>query len=322
LLAKDVVRHALTSHPAMRLPPTDRSDASATLLWDLARDRWAEDIAAAVGLPNRLLPVALPSSRQVGRTDWLSRIIPSTTPDAAVAVGAGDTPAAMLAVGSAGVHINLGTGTQVIVRRSAATRTGAHPSTHLYADAADGWYAMAALQNGGLALDHVARLLDTGWDGLIAAAARGRPGVVSFLPFLTGERGGVASSSSAGGWLGIGLDTTRDDLARAAVEGVLFAIRRGAELLGTPASGHSEVTLSGGGWRSSLLVQLAADVLGRPVRRLRLRSASAVGAAMLAARCVGEDLVPERRQDPVVDPIGLPQLEDAYQRWLTRSRAA
>jgi xylulokinase len=322
LLAKDVVRHALTSHPAMPLPPTDRSDASATLLWDLPRDRWAEDVAAAVGLPNRLLPVALPSSRQVGQTDWLSRMVPDATPDAAVAAGAGDTPAAVLAVGSADVHINLGTGAQVIVRRSAATRTGAHPSTHLYADATDGWYAMAALQNGGLALDHVARLLDTGWDGLIAAAARGRPGVVSFLPFLTGERGGVASPSSAGGWLGVGLDTTRDDLARAAVEGVLFAIRRGVELLGAPASGQTEVTLSGGGWRSSLLVQLAADVLGRPVRRLRLRSASAVGAAMLAARCVGDDLVPQRRQDSVVDPTGSPQLEDAYQHWLARSRAA
>ncbi|HEX6336414.1 MAG TPA: FGGY family carbohydrate kinase [Jiangellaceae bacterium] len=322
LLPKDVVRHALTSHPATPLPPTDRSDASATLLWDLPRDTWAEDVVAAVGVPARLLPVALPSHEQVGWTDRLSRIGPGATPDTAVAAGAGDTPAALLAVGSPGMHINLGTGAQVIVRRPAATSTGAHPSTHLYADAADGWYAMAALQNGGLALDHAARLLDTDWDGLIAAATRGRPGAASFLPFLTGERGGVASPFSAGGWLGVGLDTTRDDLARAAVEGVLFAIRKGAELLGEPASGQSEITLSGGGWRSSLLVQLAADVLGRPVRRLRLRSASAVGAAILAARCVGEDLVPEHPQDPVVDSNGSSQLEDAYQRWLERSRSA
>lgn len=322
LLPKDVVRHALTSNPATPLPPTDRSDASATLLWDVPRDTWAEDIAAAVGVPARLLPVALPSQEQVGRTDWLSRMVPGATPDTAIAAGAGDTPAALLAVGSPGMHINLGTGAQVIVRRPAATSTSAHPSTHLYADAADGWYAMAALQNGGLALDHVARLLDTDWEGLIAAAARGRPGAVSFLPFLTGERGGVASPSSVGGWLGVGLDTTRDELARAAVEGVLFAIRRGAELLGEPVSGQSEITLSGGGWRSSLLVRLAADVLGRPVRRSRLRSASAVGSAMLAARCVGEDPVPERPQDPVVDPNGTSQLEDAYQRWLERSRSA
>jgi hypothetical protein len=43
---------------------------------------------------------------------------------------------------------------------------------------------------------------------------------------------------------------------------------------------------------------------------------------MLAARCIGEDLVPQRPQDSVVDPTGSPQLEDAYQRWLARSRAA
>ncbi|HEX5994213.1 MAG TPA: FGGY family carbohydrate kinase [Jiangellales bacterium] len=318
LLAKDVVRHALTSHPVVPLPPTDRSDASATLLWDLPGDTWAEDVAAAVRVPTRLLPVAVLSRRQVGRTDWLSRMVPGGTRDAAVAAGAGDTPAALLAVGPAGLHINLGTGAQVIVRRPAANREGAHGSTHLYADAADGWYAMAALQNGGLALEHAARLLDTDWEGFITAAVKGRPGAVSFLPFLTGERGGVATPASLGGWLGVGLDSTREDLARAAAEGVLFAIRRGAELLGEPASG-AEITLSGGGWRSSLLVRLAADVLDRPVRRVRVPSASAVGAAILAAQCVGEDLVPERPHDSVIEPAGSSQLEDAYQRWLERS---
>jgi hypothetical protein len=43
---------------------------------------------------------------------------------------------------------------------------------------------------------------------------------------------------------------------------------------------------------------------------------------MLAARCVGDDLVPQRRKDSVVDPTGSPQLEDAYQYWLARSRSA
>lgn len=323
LHAKDVVRHALTSHPAESRPPTDRSDASATLLWDVPRDRWDEDVARAVGVPVRLLPAALPSYQDVGRTDWLSRIIPGGSGDVAVAAGAGDTPAAGLAVGSTGIHISLGTGAQVIVRRPSAANPGADPSTHLYADAGDGWYAMAALQNGGLALDQAARLLGMNWDELIAAAARGRARAVSFLPFFTGERGGVASPSSLGGWLGVGIETTRDDLSRAAVEGVLFSIRRGLELLGTQASpGSSELTLSGGGWRSPLLVQLAADVLGRPVRRIAVRSASAVGAAMLAARCAGAELTVDRFVDPPVDPTASVELEDRYLRWLNRCAAA
>jgi xylulokinase len=250
----------------------------------------------------------------------LSQIIPGGSADAAVAAGAGDTPAALLAVGGTGVHINLGTGAQVIVRRPCATCPDAHPSTHLYADAADGWYAMAALQNGGLALEHAARLLGLGWDDLMAAAARGHAATVSFLPFFTGERGGVASPSSLGGWLGVGLDTEQDDLARAAVEGVLFAIRRGVELLGPATATEGEITLSGGGWRSALLVRLAADVLGRPVRRVGLPSASAVGAAMLAARCTGAELTVSRSTDEPVNPTASPDLNDGYQRWLDCSR--
>ena len=321
LHAKDVVRHALTSHPAEPRPVTDRSDASATLLWDVPADRWAQDVATAAGVPLRLLPTAMPSDQEVGRTDWLFRTVPGSTADVAVAAGAADTAAALLAVGSTGPLINLGTGAQVIIRRPTASSPDAHLSTHLYADASDGWYAMAALQNGGLAFEHAARLLGLSWDGLMAGAARGRSGTVSFLPFFTGERGGVATPSSLGGWLGAGIDTSRDDLCRAAVEGVMFAIRRGVELLGPAAAAEPEVTLSGGGWRSRLLVQLVADVLDRPVRRIGLRSASAVGAAMLAARCAGADLVPERRLDLVVAPAGLPQLADAYERWLRSSSA-
>jgi xylulokinase len=323
LHAKDVVRLALTDRPTEPRLSTDRSDASATLLWDVAADGWAHDVVSGLGVPARLLPPVVPSYQEAGRTDWLARLVPGATEDVAVAAGAGDTPAAMLAVDASGVHVNFGTGAQVLLRLPHPANPDADPSTHLYADAADGWYAMAALQNAGLALDHAAGLLALSRPDLFAAAVRGRAGKVSFLPFLTGERGGVASPSSRGGWLGIGIETTRDDLARAAVEGVLFAIRRSTELLG-PGTGAAEpvVTLSGGGWRAPLLVQLIADLLDRPTRRVRLRSASAVGAAMVAARCVGAELPVERSIDPPSEPRENPELHDAYRRWLERCSAA
>jgi xylulokinase len=61
--------------------------------------------------------------------------------------------------------------------------------------------------------------------------------------------------------------------------------------------------------------QLLADVLGRPVQHLQLRSASATGAAVLAARGVGLELVPRRQFGPVVQPKELPALQDAARRW-------
>ncbi|WP_051515760.1 FGGY-family carbohydrate kinase [Candidatus Blastococcus massiliensis] len=61
--------------------------------------------------------------------------------------------------------------------------------------------------------------------------------------------------------------------------------------------------------------QTLADVLGRPVRHLRLRSASAVGAAVLAARGVGVDVVPPRRPGPLVEPRADARLDEAQRRW-------
>ncbi len=69
--------------------------------------------------------------------------------------------------------------------------------------------------------------------------------------------------------------------------------------------------LTGGGARSAVVQQLLADVLRRPVRHLRLRSASAVGAALLAGRGAGLDVVPQRDAGPVVEPRPSPELERA-----------
>jgi xylulokinase len=66
--------------------------------------------------------------------------------------------------------------------------------------------------------------------------------------------------------------------------------------------------------------QLLADVLGRPVQRVEVRSSSATGAAVLAARGVGTTLDPVRRRGPVVSPRPAPALDGAYDRWLGNIR--
>jgi xylulokinase len=177
------------------------------------------------------------------------------------------------------------------------------PPVHCYADAAGGWYAMAALRNGGSALKWVCGVLRLTWAELFEAAAsvpRGAGGAV-FSPFLTGERGGVAGPDHRGGWTGLSAGTTRADLARAAVEGVASAVAAAARLL-SGADGRGPVVLTGGGARAAVVQQAMADALQRPVRHLRLRSASATGAAMLAGRAVGLDVEPVRETGPVVEP--------------------
>jgi xylulokinase len=133
-----------------------------------------------------------------------------------------------------------------------------------------------------------------------AAAPRGAGGVV-FRPFLAGERGGVAGPDDRGGWTGLHPGTTRADLARSAVEGVVAAVGAAFRLLDAPADDRP-VVLTGGGARSAVVQQSLSDVLGRPVRHVRVRSASAVGAAVLAGRGAGADVVPQWDAGPLIEP--------------------
>jgi xylulokinase len=319
LLPKDVVRAALAGPPV-----TDRSDASATLLWDVVDDDWARSVAERIGVPAALLPRVVASDQVVGRTSWLARVVAGAPSDVPVVAGAGDTPAALLAVGTAGeLQVNLGTGAQVLLP-GALAKAAEDPVAHLYADTDGGWYAMVAVQNAGLAVEWARRLLGLEWSDLVAALATpGTPGALSFLPFLTGERGRLARPGSRGAWLGLEQSTTREDLARAAVQAMAFSVRRAVELLPrTTASADGAVRLTGGGTRAPAVQQLLADALGVAVQRVDVRSASATGAAVLAARGVGAVLVPWREQGVVVEPRRRPELDAAYRLWLQRNPVA
>jgi xylulokinase len=306
LLPKDALRATLL--PGSPPGVTDRSDASATLLWDVTTDDWSPAAVGAAGMDPGLLPEVRPGAEVVGTASLPVGEVP-------VVVGGADTPLALLAAGTPVAQVNLGTGAQLL-RPGWAPRSADDPQVHGYADVTGGWYAMAALQNGGSAWAWVCGVLGMSWPDLFDAAAAapvGAGGVV-FRPFLLGERGGVAGPADRGGWTGLQPGTTRSDLARAAVEGVAFAIGAAFGLLDEPDR-DGPIVVSGGGARSVVVQQLLADVLGRPVRYLGLRSASAIGAAVLAGRGVGLDVVPRRAAGPVVEPRSDAELAAAAQRW-------
>jgi xylulokinase len=278
------------------------------LLWDVTTDDWSPAAVTAAGLDPALLPAVRPSDEVAGTAALPVGEVP-------VVIGGADTPLALLAAGLPVAQLNLGTGAQLL-RPGWVPRPVPEPVVHGYADVSGGWYAMAALQNGGSAWQWVCDVLGMGWSELFAAAAATPAGAggVAFRPFLTGERGGVARPSDRGGWSGLHPGTTRADLARAAVEGVAFAIGSAFRLLDVPA-GEEPVVLTGGGVRSPVVQQLVADVLGRPVRYLPLRSASAIGAAVLAGRGAGVDVIAEGPAGDVLDPRRDRALEAAAGRW-------
>jgi xylulokinase len=329
---KDWLRGLLTSEPTND-PVTEHSDASATLLWDVVSDTWSTEAVQLAGITDAELPEVVPSDALVGTTPFGSGRPRSGGPwgsGVPVVAGGADTACALAALQVAAASttapepaapaarsdllvVNVGTGIQIL-RPAVQPSAAATPLTHQYADTEGGWYRMQAIQNGGLALSWVQAVLGVGWDELVRLARSGSAGSSGavFVPFLTGERGAVAPLTSTASWRGLTPAVGPAELARAAFEGLAFTIRRGIDSLG----GHSgPVLLSGGGSRDPWVRQLIADVVGLPMRHVRLRSASAVGAAVLAARGVGEQL-PVPATITNLDPSPDEALESAYRRWV------
>lgn len=298
LLAKDWLRLRLTGEAA-----TDPSDASGTVLSD--RDgQWDEALVAALGLARDRLPPVRPSGEAAGRLTARAAAelgLPAGLP---VATGAGDTLAAALGSGlqAAGdAQLSIGSSAQVVVARDAWP--GFSPGLNVYRSANPAgrppWCQLAAMLNGGLAIDWARGALGLGWDEALARAFA--PGAersqAVFLPYLTGERTPWMDPHVRGAWAGLGAGDHPGTLMRAALTGVAFGIRAGLEALRQGGAPVERLRLSGGGavhpgWR-----QLLADVLRVPLDAVACPSASGRGAALLGGLAAG-----------VLSPSDLPAL--------------
>lgn len=299
LLPKDWLHAALTG-----VVGTEPSDASATLLWDVAEDRWATPVLAAVGLDPRLLPPVRPSAAAEPLTARAADHL-GLPPGVPVTAGCADTAAGLLATGlrePGAAQVTVGSGAQ-LVRPLARPVIADDPVTHVYRTAeVSGWYALGAVQNAGLALGRIGAWLGAGWDELYGALSRTAPGAagVTFLPYLTGERTPLLSAEIRGAWDGLSLACSRDDVLRAALEGVAFAVAEALAALPGPPPGSA--LLLGGGARDAGFRQLLADVCGVPMVWLPEAGGSPVGAALLAVRAAGRQEPARRARREEVAP--------------------
>jgi xylulokinase len=267
------------------------SDASATLLYDLAGDHWDLETVSALGLDASMLAPLLPSAGALaGRLSPQAAAelgLPAGLP---VAAGAADTAAAALGSGVVSgddVQLTVGTGAQVI-RPVATAVSRADAGVNLHRSAAPaGWYHMGATLSAGLSLNWVRQVMNATWDELYASA--GQPGQALdpiFVPHLGGERTPYSDPALRGSWTGLSLADDRTSLLRCALEGTAFAIRDALDAL---LAGHRppRLRLAGGGTLAAGWRQLLADVLGLPLYAVDVPAASGRGAALLGARAAG-----------------------------------
>ncbi len=122
----------------------------------------------------------------------------------------------------------------------------------------------------------------------------GSNGVMTF-PYFTGERDKGVGNVGTGVVLGLGVATTRDDLARSFLEGVAFSFLLVKERL-DPGRRTRELRLGGGGTGNLRWMQIMADALGLPIRLAPSPEMGIVGAACLARQGTGEDLLERSRR--------------------------
>jgi xylulokinase len=316
-LPKDYVRLKLCGEHA-----TDVSDASGTLLLDVARRRWSEEVIDALNLDADWLPPVHESPTVTGHT---GDGIP-------VVAGAGDQAAGALGVGvdkPGPLSVVLGTSGVVF---AALDHFAADPQgrVHAFCHAVPArWHAMGVMLSAAESLRWLRSLLApaTPYDELLDRAKSWPPGSegLTFLPYLTGERTPHVDPDARGAFVGLGVRHDLAALVRAVLEGVAFGLRDCldvvAELGVRPGVGRA----SGGGARGDLWLRIVASALELPLERVAVDEGAAFGAAILAGVAAGEwpdvrgaiaaTVVPRETIDPV------PEWVEVYREQLGRYRA-
>jgi xylulokinase len=281
LLPKDFVRYRLSGAFA-----TDASDAAGTLFLDLRRREWSEEVLRALEIPGEWLPPVFESPEPAGELDRAvaERLgLPTGIP---IAAGGGDNAAA--AIGSAITRDGLlsssiGTSGVLFAHVDACT---IDPSgrVHAFAHAVPGRYCLLAVTlSAGGSLRWWRDLMGATYDELVAEAREVPPGSegLVFLPYLTGERTPHLDPKATGAFIGLSARHTRGHMTRAIMEGVLFSLRDGLEIMRALDVRPTQIRAVGGGAISDLWLQLQADVYGAPVYRLAVEEGAAYGAALL-----------------------------------------
>jgi len=307
---------------------TDVSNASRTLLFDLASGTWSDELCSLFGVPADALPEVVPSWGEIATTD------PRTFCGLSLPIAgiAGDQQSALFGqtcfdLGDSKCTYGTGsfilTNTGTTLERSDAgllsTAAWRSPSGELtYALEGAIFVTGAAVQWLRDGLQIVGSAAET---AAIAATVDSSDGVV-FVPALTGLGAPHWDPHARGLLIGLTRGTTRAHVVRATLEAIAFEVRDVLETLPIRQPGLSSLRVDGGAAANDLLCQVQADQIGVPVERPEIVETTALGAAFLAGLGTGvwgstDELRATWSLDRRFDPAGDRSTADAaHARWL------
>ena len=306
---------------------TDYSDASGMLLMDVKNKCWSKEMMEICHVSREQLPDLYESFEVVGtlKKEIASELgVPETVK---VIAGAGDNAAAAVGTGTVGAnHCNLSLGTSgTLFVSSDKFGVDEHNALHSFAHADGGYHLMGCMLSAASCnkwwMDEILKTKDyAGEQKEIQTLGENQ---VFYLPYLMGERSPHNNPNARAMFVGMSMDTTREDMTLAVLEGVAFGLRDSLEVARSLGIRIDSSRICGGGAKSPLWRQIIAAVMNVKLEIIESEEGPGYGAAILAAVGCGTFESVESACEKLVkvvdtvepDPVLVQKYEEKYQKF-------
>jgi xylulokinase len=258
------------------------------LLMDVEHKCWSEEMLDICGIDKSVMPGLYESYECIGTIrPEISKML-GLSEDVKVAAGAGDNAAAAVGTGTVGdgdCNISLGTSGTIFISSDKFV-VDHNNALHSFAHADGKYHLMGCMLSAASCnkwlCDEVLKTQDYAAEQTDITDDKMGRNHVFFLPYLMGERSPINDTDARGTFTGLRLDTKREDIVQAVLEGVAFAIKDNLEIAKEQGINVDCSTLCGGGAKSPLWQKIFANVLNLPINIPQTEQGPGYGGAMLA----------------------------------------
>lgn len=266
----------------------DYSMASSTGLMNVSELDWDKEALELVGIKHDMLStIVAPTEVLTGMSENVANYI-GIAADTPMVIGAADGQLANLGSGAISPgEVNVSVGTSGAIRQFVkGAPVNEKMETFTYAFTADTSIIGGPTNNGGVALQWFKDILEFNGshDELLSGIENvsvGSEGII-FLPYINGERAPLWNGRAKGNFYGLSINHKREHLTRAVLEGITFNIYNIGKSLESIAGKPEKITVNGGLSKSTLWVQIMADVFGQEIYVSDTHHNAAWGAAWTA----------------------------------------
>ena len=271
---------------------SDYSDASGMLVLDVEHKCWSKEMMELCGITEEQLPILYESYDVVGtlKEEVAKELgLPVTVK---VIAGAGDNAAAAIGTGTVGegnCNISLGTSGTIFIS-SKQFKVDPHNALHSFAHADGHYHLMGCMLSAASCnkwwMEEILKTTD--FDKEQEEIVTLGENQVFYLPYLMGERSPHNDPKARATFIGMTMDTTREEMTQAVLEGVIFALRDSLEVARSLGIKIERTKICGGGAKSFLWKKMVANILNLKVEVIESEQGPALGGAILAAVGCGE----------------------------------